>query len=453
MKKFICCTLLVIAVAALLTTGALAYDMLDPPMPGAADGWYEIESTISLRDPSNNSWVELSKLTTSYEYNADKLPVRSKEVYSDGESAEGADYVMEYDSQGRVSRSARADGNHESVYAYRDDGSFLETYTWWYDDEPEAVRTNYYTYDPKMDWFWYGAWDFEMNDEGWITRRWNDADEYVYTFEDDGEGRIGTVRVENTRDHTVYHDYYTYSVDGYSFQEVTRTGFEEFIYNNDGQLVSYVYGYDEQPYVFYYEYDAAGNCISVESDARKWSFRYETPNAGFDDVTDPDAFYYAAVYWAVEQGITTGATPTTFAPSAPCTRAQVVTFLWRAAGSPAPTSGKNPFSDVAKGAYYYDAVLWAVEKGITTGTTATTFSPNSTCTRGQVVTFLWRDAGAPHPMIFNIPFADVRESDYFSDAVLWALEKNITKGTTETTFSPQSQCQRAHVVTFLFRAK
>ena len=172
----------------------------------------------------------------------------------------------------------------------------------------------------------------------------------------------------------------------------------------------------------------------------------------FSDVPE-DAYFCEPVRWALEKGVTTGATPTTFAPSAPCTRAQVVTFLWRAAGSPAPTEGKNPFSDVAKGAYYYDAVLWAVEKGITTGTTATTFSPNSTCTRGQVVTFLWRDAGAPHPMIFNIPFADVRESDYFSDAVLWALEKNITKGTTETTFSPQSQCQRAHVVTFLFRAK
>jgi hypothetical protein len=179
------------------------------------------------------------------------------------------------------------------------------------------------------------------------------------------------------------------------------------------------------------------------------------PKTAENPFTDVPAgtWYSDAVLWAVEQGITTGATPTTFAPSAPCTRAQVVTFLWRAAGSPAPTGGKNPFSDVAKGAYYYDAVLWAVEKGITTGTTATTFSPNSTCTRGQVVTFLWRSAGAPDPMIDNNPFADVRESDYFSDAVLWALEKNITKGTTETTFSPQSQCQRAHVVTFLFRAK
>ena len=172
----------------------------------------------------------------------------------------------------------------------------------------------------------------------------------------------------------------------------------------------------------------------------------------FSDVPE-DAYYYDSVRWAVEKGITTGTSDTTFSPERPCTRAQVVTFLWRAAGSPAAEGAVNPFADVAPGAYYCDAVRWAVENGITTGTAADTFSPDSTCTRGQVVTFLWRNAGRPEPAANANPFADVTGNDYFCKAVLWALEKNITKGTSETAFSPQSRCLRAHVVTFLFRAK
>ena len=173
------------------------------------------------------------------------------------------------------------------------------------------------------------------------------------------------------------------------------------------------------------------------------------PSTGFVDV--PASAYYAdAVKWAVEKGITTGTSATTFSPETSCTRAQMVTFLWRAAGSPAPKATTTAFTDLDKSAYYYDAVLWAVEQGITTGTSATTFSPNATVTRGQTVTFLYRFAGQP-AVSGSSSFTDVNSSDYYAAAVQWAKEQGITSGTTDTTFSPTSDCTRGQIVTFLYR--
>ena len=170
----------------------------------------------------------------------------------------------------------------------------------------------------------------------------------------------------------------------------------------------------------------------------------------FSDVKNGQ-YYTEPVLWAVANGITTGTTATTFGPDEGCTRAQVVTFLWRAAGKPVPTSSVNPFADVKSGQYYYNAVLWAVEKGITNGTAATTFSPDDTCTRAQIVTFLWRFAGKPTPTSQNNPFHDVRTTEYYGTAVLWAVENGITNGTSATTFDPEATCTRAQVVTFLYR--
>ena len=163
------------------------------------------------------------------------------------------------------------------------------------------------------------------------------------------------------------------------------------------------------------------------------------------------AYYYDAVLWAADKGITGGTTATTFSPNNSCTRAQAVTFLWRAAGSPAPKSTVMPFTDVAADAYYHDAVLWAVENGITAGTTATTFAPNATCTRGQIVTFLWRSQKSPAAGATN-PFTDVAADAYYANAVLWAVENGVTGGTTATTFAPANDCTRAQIVTFLYRA-
>ena len=180
----------------------------------------------------------------------------------------------------------------------------------------------------------------------------------------------------------------------------------------------------------------------------KWTAKSDM---SFTDVADK-AYYRDAVEWAVENGITKGTTATTFSPNATCTRAQAVTFLWRAAGSPAPKPAAMPFADVPVGSYYYDAVLWAVENGITKGTSDTTFSPNMTCSRAQIVAFLWRSKKSPAAGTAN-SFADVKSTAYYADAVLWAVKENITKGTTSTTFSPDADCTRAQIVTFLWRCK
>ena len=164
------------------------------------------------------------------------------------------------------------------------------------------------------------------------------------------------------------------------------------------------------------------------------------------------SYYEDAVDWAVENGITKGTDDTHFSPDGICTRAQAVTFLWRTAGSPEPETRTMPFTDVPVGSYYYDAVLWAVENGITKGTSDTTFSPNMICTRAQIVTFLWRSEKSPAAGTAN-PFADVKSTAYYAGAVLWAVKENITKGTTSTTFSPNADCTRAQIVTFLWRCK
>ena len=171
----------------------------------------------------------------------------------------------------------------------------------------------------------------------------------------------------------------------------------------------------------------------------------------FEDVKEAE-YFYAPVLWAVENGITTGTSDTEFSPVKNCNRAQVVTFPWRAAGKPEPTSSENPFTDVHLDEYYGKAVLWAVEKGITTGTSDATFEPLKECNRAQVVTFLWRAKGSTEPTGTENPFGDVVESDYFYNAVLWAAENGITNGKTDTTFVPTEICNRAQVVTFLYRA-
>ena len=173
-----------------------------------------------------------------------------------------------------------------------------------------------------------------------------------------------------------------------------------------------------------------------------------TTTPSFTDVP-ADAYYADAVAWAVSKGITTGTSAGTFSPDTPFTRAQIVTFLWRAAGSPS-TGNNNPFTDVASGSYYYDAVQWAVAQGITTGVTPTTFSPDTLCTRGQAVTFLHRANNSPKGDGGNT-FVDVVSDAYYADAVQWAVSNNITNGTGLNTFSPDNRCTRAQIVTFLYR--
>ncbi len=162
------------------------------------------------------------------------------------------------------------------------------------------------------------------------------------------------------------------------------------------------------------------------------------------------SFYYDAVLWAVEKGVTTGTSATTFEPDGSCTRAQAVTFLWRVAGCPAPKSAAMPFTDVKAGSFYYDAVLWAVENGITKGTSETTFEPEGICTRAQIVTLIWRAQKSPAAGTDN-PFNDVKAGSFYETAVLWAVKAGVTKGTSATTFEPEGICTRAQIVTLIWR--
>ena len=187
-----------------------------------------------------------------------------------------------------------------------------------------------------------------------------------------------------------------------------------------------------------------GSKVTVEASFKQIETEPENP---FTDISKND-YFYDAVLWAADKGITSGVTDTLFAPNASCTRAQMVTFLWRANGSPKAT-GVNPFTDVSADAYYYDAVLWAAEKGITSGTTATTFSPDAVLTRGQTVTFLWRANGSP--AVSGGSFSDVAADAYYAKAVAWAVSEGITAGTGGSKFSPDAPCTRAQIVTFMYR--
>lgn len=188
--------------------------------------------------------------------------------------------------------------------------------------------------------------------------------------------------------------------------------------------------------------------VTVAATFEKTEVAPPTPSTGFSDVSSGD-YFADAVKWAVEKGITTGTSATQFSPNASCTRAQMMAFLWRAAGSPA-VAGENPFTDVSASSYYYDAVRWAVSQGITQGTSATTFGPGETVTRGQTVAFLYRYAGSPAAGSGSA-FADVASGAYYSDAVQWAVNKGITNGVSSTAFGPADDCTRGQIVTFLYR--
>ena len=179
------------------------------------------------------------------------------------------------------------------------------------------------------------------------------------------------------------------------------------------------------------------------------SFTDETADSAFDDV--PDGSYYSdAVKWAAENGITGGVGGGLFGPDRLCNRAQIVTFLWRAAGSPEPRN-TGSFSDVPADAYYAKAVAWAVEQSITSGTGDGRFSPDAVCTRAQAVTFLWRSLGRP-VVNYAMRFTDVPAETYYTEAVRWAVSTGVTNGTGTDVFSPESSCTRAQIVTFLYRA-
>ena len=206
--------------------------------------------------------------------------------------------------------------------------------------------------------------------------------------------------------------------------------------------------------------DSSGNEIAV-TDNGDGTFTFKMPDSKvtvepvfswdnpFGDVSE-NAYYTPAVEWALKNNVTNGTGDgTTFSPDASCTRAQIVTFLWRAAGCPEP-AGANSFTDVSADAYYAKAVAWAAEQGITSGTGNGKFSPDAACTRSQSMTFLYHAAGSPE-VADSISFSDIADGSYYADAVAWAARNGVTSGTSATTFSPNAACTRAQIMTFLYR--
>ena len=177
----------------------------------------------------------------------------------------------------------------------------------------------------------------------------------------------------------------------------------------------------------------------------------DTPNNPFSDVP-AGAWFAEPVLWAMENGITSGTSENSFSPDDRCLRSHVATFLWAAEGKPEPSSYSNLFTDVSSSDWFYKPVLWAVENGITSGVSPDRFGPDDVCNRYQVVFFLWKAAGSPEPTSTQNPFTDVQSTDFFYKAVLWAVENGITSGTSATTFGPTAPCNRAQVVTFLYAA-
>ena len=173
----------------------------------------------------------------------------------------------------------------------------------------------------------------------------------------------------------------------------------------------------------------------------------------FTDMPADDYWAHTPIDWAYFSGVTSGKTPTTFAPKAKITRAEAMTFLWTLAGRPEPTLTESPFGDVKPDKYYYKPVLWAVENHITSGKTETTFAPKAQCSRAEIMTFLWTAAGRPEPTLAENPFEDVPEGKYYYNPILWAFEHNVTGGVSATAFGPRSICTRAQVVTFLYKSQ
>ena len=336
-----------------------------------------------------------SSYETVYTYEGDKLTGKTVTLYSGGEDTPTTTTkaVYTYDSQGNLASSTSNSTNAEGKLEFSSDLRWT-----WSQDGKLSKQTLTMKY---------------ADDEGGI-----DTTEQFANLTYDSAGRIAAVESANLR---------------------------------------YVYTYDE-----------AGNNTKVqiiglwedgqEEETGEFTFTYEPidtgtepqPATGFVDVP-ADAYYKDAVDWAVAKDVTAGTSATTFSPNRPCTRAQVVTFLWRAMGEPAAQSA-GTFTDVSADSYYAKAVDWAVEKGITAGTSKTAFSPDQPCTRAQVVTFLWRAMDKPQEMNGADLFTDVPADSYFFQAVQWAVNHEVTEGTSKTTFSPNQSCTRAQVVTFLYRA-
>ena len=452
-KRLISAALTVCMAAMLLPTTALA----NGKFSGYDTQWYHL--------PTHSSDYQLVKATIYYpdtrepygysvfENDDAGRPISQTDYHCFNEDEEYTPslYVSySYDTSGNISRSA--------YYGFDDTTGAVETTPYYdirytCDTKGRIAKEEHVDETGIYEWFKY-SYDEHNN----ITQK-------THSYETWGIYDVETR--ENTYDANgnltkIEYDYGGYDTYTYDFNNrVTKvvsfytdgSGEEEF---DSGE-----YTYDEHGneiaclninngYYYTYEYEKKDGSNPVDPTPTPTPDPTPTPTpSAFTDV--PSGQYYTdAVAWAVEKGITNGTTATTFSPNQQCTRAQIVTFLWRAAGSPEPKTTNCAFTDVQSSDYFYKAVLWAVENDITLGTSATTFSPSQGCSRAQVVTFQWRANGEPQEAASNA-FTDVAADEYYTTAVAWAVKNEITNGTTETTFSPKQVCTRGQIVTFLWR--
>ena len=267
----------------------------------------------------------------------------------------------------------------------------------------------------------------------------------------EGESTSATVGFTGSKklvDYESDHNYFTADISGMTVTVSPAAGLKPGTYNDT------IYVYTETGATHFIYVTLTVTEKSADADQPQGDLPFWLPAAvgsnPFSDVAG-GAYYNEAVRWAVKYGIASGTDAKHFSPDAACTRGQAVTFLYRAAGCPAPALAENPFTDVKPADYCYDAVLWAVQTGVAKGTSAATFSPDAPCTRGQIVTFLYRAAGSPSGYA-NSGYVDVPEASYCAVPVAWAVALRVTSGTSAITFSPDALCTRAQIVTFLYRA-
>lgn len=338
------------------------------------------------------------------------------------------DEYYTYDDQGRVKE-------HRDYVSYADEDGYVEdrlaTFTYG-DHEVKIVES----YDNKV----IANCIYELNDKNQVVKRTQETLNaetgkmevtLVHEFTYDANGNMTLDTVSGQEERSARYEY----KDGLCVKVTESNGqVYEFTYDGNGNLLTMKTKEDGVETVFAYTFAKLPAAATASA---------------FTDVQKTGEYYYDPVMWATAAGITDGMGNNQFQPNTGCTRAQLVTFLWRAAGEPEPENAKNPFTDVAAGSYYEKAVLWAVEKGITKGVDVGKFAPDQTCTRAQIVTFIYRAAGEPEVTGTN-PFTDVEKNDYY-DAILWAVENGITNGVDDDKFAPDQTCTRAQGVTFLYR--
>jgi len=448
--------------------------LADVAMLGENDGSYQKVTQVS------DLIFTFAELGSSMNYSGDKVvvtihcPVEVKVVANPG-------YIVETDASGiRVYDQSEYMSSSEGILkctygemtvTRRGSGSKV-------DNDISLYLDQYVKYEIIVDGVGDGTMDLTVVD-GKVISSFNDVpinentevrSELDYVAEkdlslrvdNDGDGRVDEVLAPETESRQIYHKI-TFDPNGGTVDTAQMTT------NDEGKLDALPEA-DREDYKFlgWYTEKDGGEEVTIDTVFVKDTTVYahwkeKTQHGGGPVVVDPPAdtrnpfkdvkkndWFYDAVMWAVREDVTSGTSYNTFSPGATCTRGQMVTFLWRAAGCPDPASNSNPFKDVDKNSYYGEAVLWAVGEGITQGTSTNTFSPNAQVTRGQMVTFLYRYAGASNTN--KTPaFSDVKPNAYYFDAVQWAYAEGVANGMSEDIFAPESACTRGQIVTFLYR--